>query len=83
MPWLVFENDQMKCAVCIEQMSDNNKPISNANLKNQNTFITGCTNRLVSAVIDHTINKASQGNGILALNWFWQIRVITKFSNIK
>jgi hypothetical protein len=33
MPWLVFENDQMKCAVCIEQMSDNNKPISNANLK--------------------------------------------------
>jgi hypothetical protein len=37
----------------------------------------------VSAVIDHTINKASQGNGILALNWFWQIRVITKFSNMK
>jgi len=50
-PWLVFKNDQMKCAVCIEQMSDNNKPISNANLK------TGCTNRRVSAVIDHKRSK--------------------------
>ena len=53
----MFENDQMKCAVCIEQMSDNNKPISNANMKNQNTFITGCTNRRVSAVIDHERSK--------------------------
>jgi len=59
-PWLVFENDQMKCAVCIEHMSDKSKPISNANLKNQNTFITGCTNRRVSAVIEvnlHALNK--------------------------
>ena len=56
-PWFVFVNDQMKCAFYIEQMSDNNKPIINANLKNQNTFITGCTNRRVSAVIDHERSK--------------------------
>ena len=38
-------------------MSNNNKPIGNANLKIQNTFITGCTHRCVSAVIDHERSK--------------------------
>jgi hypothetical protein len=54
----VFENDQAKCAVCIEQMSDNNKPISNVNLKN----LKHIHNRVykqtcVSAVIDHARSK--------------------------
>ena len=55
-PWLVFDysNNSMKCSTCIEKYAKK----SQGNMKGQFTFLTGCTNRKVSAVTDHEISKA-------------------------
>ena len=57
-PWLHFnvEKRSMTCSVCTEFYSDK-QPSGNPNLKGQHTFITGCTNRKISAVIDHEKSK--------------------------
>lgn len=61
-PWLKFENDTMTCSVCLDYYINTNKPGSSGlqRVRGQNTFITGCTNRKISAVLDHEISNAHE-----------------------
>ena len=56
-PCLVFDykNSSMTCSVCIEVYG--NTKVGSSNLKSQHTFLTGCTNRRVSAVTDNETSK--------------------------
>ena len=58
-PWLQFNtaNKSMTCSVCTDFYTDRQPGGINPNLKGQHTFITGCTNRKISAVIDHEKSK--------------------------
>ncbi|XP_053385072.1 zinc finger protein 862-like [Mercenaria mercenaria] len=55
--WLVFsDNDTMKCSICISYFEG--KVSDPSNLRGNNTFISGCTNRKISAVTDHENSKS-------------------------
>lgn len=49
----------MTCSVCLDYYINTNKPGSSG-LRRQNKFITGCTNRKISAVLDHEIGNAHE-----------------------
>lgn len=53
--WLIFDNNLMKCATCIEAYSGDRSIISN--LKDMENFITGSKNLRKSAVTDHEISE--------------------------
>ena len=50
-----YTNSSMTCSVCTEVYG--NTKVGSSNLKSQHTFLTGCTNRRVSAVTDHETSK--------------------------
>ena len=59
-PWLMYleEKKVMTCSSCIEFYGES-API-NPNLKGQNTFLVGCNNIRLSALVDHEKCKAHQ-----------------------
>ncbi|KAL5007366.1 hypothetical protein ScPMuIL_003785 [Solemya velum] len=68
--WLVFEDGLMSCSLCKEYYGFNSRDNLNQRLKNlrgQNKFITGCSNRKVSAVVDHE-NSNSHKASVKALS---------------
>ena len=52
-PWLQFnlEENLMTCSICMDYYRGKEMPINN--LKGQNRFLSGCTNRKISAVTDY------------------------------
>lgn len=46
-----MEDNSMACCICIDFYRGKEMPITN--LKGQNRFLSGCTNRKISAVTDH------------------------------
>lgn len=58
-PWLTFDTveNTMTCSLCVSYYGNasGNEHVraQNSNLKGQNRFLTGCSNRKISAVIDH------------------------------
>ena len=56
-PWLVFDYsaNTMTCSVCIEMYGTSK--VGNSNLKSQHTFLTGCSNRRISAIVDHEASR--------------------------
>ena len=66
--WLVFDyaRDTMTCSVCVE-FAKINQSNQKSNLVHQYTFITGCTNLRVSAVINHETIKGHL-KAVAALN---------------
>lgn len=53
--WLVYDREmnQMSCSVCCTYEKNENKHDAGKNLKNMNTFISGCVNFRLSSVEDH------------------------------
>ena len=47
-PWLVFKDGKMFCDVCTQY-----GPGGSSSMRGQNTFVSGCSNKRVSAVQDH------------------------------
>ncbi|XP_033726657.1 zinc finger protein 862-like [Pecten maximus] len=54
-PWLVldFANNSMTCKTCIEQYTS-----TSSSMRGKNTFIHGCKNARISAVVDHESSSA-------------------------
>ena len=52
-PWLQFnlEENSMTCSICMDYYQGKEMPINT--VKGQNRFLSGCTNRKISAVTDH------------------------------
>lgn len=59
-PWLEYNDEKkaMTCSSCITFYGDTAS--SHPNLKGQNTFLVGCSNMRVSALVDHEKCKAHQ-----------------------
>ena len=52
-PWLQFnlEENSMTCSICMDYYQGKEMPINT--VKGQNRFLSGCTNRKISAVTDY------------------------------